>query len=139
VIKTIQIDASAKASNFIMHLHLPSFYCSIKWKGFKGREFFARTCAQWGWVSSSHKPEATRIEIVEVCTTQIHKVSKVLLLVNVLLLQHCCEGCTNLEFGSKLQWVHAPIMCRYANLAQNLQASKLGRTLDNIAWNASSR
>ncbi len=39
VIKTTQIDASAKASNFIMHLHLPSFYCSIKWKGFEGKEF----------------------------------------------------------------------------------------------------
>jgi hypothetical protein len=39
VIKTIQIDASAKASNFITHLHLPSFDCSIKWKGFKDIEF----------------------------------------------------------------------------------------------------
>lgn len=35
VIKTIQIDASTKASNF----HLPSFDCSIQWKGFKDKEF----------------------------------------------------------------------------------------------------
>ncbi len=89
VIKTTQIDASAKASNFIIHLHLPNFDCSIKWKGFKGKEFLH--IHVHNEVENQVHINLKQQEIVEVCTTQIHKVSKVLVFTYASLMSCCCN------------------------------------------------